>query len=66
MMNIRFQSSVIFVQEIETSRYFYEELLGQEVEFDFGENVSFKVCHPKIFTTRHDSRGSGSTNFGTP
>jgi catechol 2,3-dioxygenase-like lactoylglutathione lyase family enzyme len=41
-MNVTYQSSVIFVQDIATSRHFYEELLGQEVEMDFGPNVGFR------------------------
>jgi len=40
-MNIKFQSSVLFVEDVQTSRHFYENLLGQKVAFDFGENVSF-------------------------
>jgi catechol 2,3-dioxygenase-like lactoylglutathione lyase family enzyme len=40
-MNVTYQSSVIFVQDIAASRHFYEELLGQEVEMDFGPNVGF-------------------------
>ena len=41
-MLIQFQTSVLFVQKIEASRHFYEKLLGQEVEMDFGPNVAFK------------------------
>ncbi|MBD3212703.1 MAG: glyoxalase [Candidatus Lokiarchaeota archaeon] len=33
---------VIFVEDIPSSRNFYENILKQEVEFDFGRNVSFK------------------------
>jgi catechol 2,3-dioxygenase-like lactoylglutathione lyase family enzyme len=40
-MGIRFQSSVTFVKDIKASRRFYEELLGQEVLMDHGENVAF-------------------------
>ena len=40
-MTIKFQSSVIFVKDIEASRRFYEELLGQEVLMDHGPNVAF-------------------------
>ena len=40
-MTIQFQSSVIFVKDIEASRRFYEELLGQEVLMDHGPNVGF-------------------------
>jgi catechol 2,3-dioxygenase-like lactoylglutathione lyase family enzyme len=40
-MNIAFQSAVIFVQDIEVSRQFYEGLLGQQVLMDHGPNVGF-------------------------
>ena len=38
-MDITYRSCVIFVQEIPASRRFYEELLGQTVEMDFGPSV---------------------------
>lgn len=41
-MTIQYQSSVIFVKDIEASRHFYKGLLGQEVDLDHGPNVSFK------------------------
>jgi catechol 2,3-dioxygenase-like lactoylglutathione lyase family enzyme len=41
-VTIQYQSSVIFVKNIKASRDFYEKLLGQEVEMDFGPNVGFK------------------------
>lgn len=37
-----FTNVVIFVKDIEISKIFYCDLLGQEVEFDFGKNVTFK------------------------
>ena len=40
-MSIKYQSSVIFVKDIEASRQFYEGLLEQQVEMDFGPNVGF-------------------------
>jgi catechol 2,3-dioxygenase-like lactoylglutathione lyase family enzyme len=40
-VSIKFQSGVIFVKDVEASRRFYEGLLGQEVEMDFGPNVGF-------------------------
>ena len=40
-MTIQFQSSVIFVKDIEASRRFYEELLAQKVLMDHGPNVAF-------------------------
>ncbi|MBE0645553.1 MAG: VOC family protein [Bacteroidetes bacterium] len=39
---IRFTSTLITVSDMNASRDFYERLLGQEVEYDFGENLSFK------------------------
>ena len=41
-MDITFQGSVIFVRDITTSRRFYEGILDQEVEMDFGLNLGFK------------------------
>ena len=40
-MNIKFQSSVLFVKDIKTSRHFYEEVLGQKVLMDHGPHVAF-------------------------
>jgi catechol 2,3-dioxygenase-like lactoylglutathione lyase family enzyme len=40
-MSIKYQSSVIFVKDIKASRQFYEGLLEQQVEMDFGPNVGF-------------------------
>jgi predicted enzyme related to lactoylglutathione lyase len=40
-MNARFCGSVLFVKDIKRSRMFYETLLGQKIEMDFGLNVSF-------------------------
>jgi catechol 2,3-dioxygenase-like lactoylglutathione lyase family enzyme len=40
-MDAQFQSSVIFVQDIPTSRQFYEGLLGQQVLMDHGTNVGY-------------------------
>lgn len=40
--SMKYKSSLIVVQDIKTSRNFYENLLGQTVEYDFGENVSFE------------------------
>ena len=39
---MRFVCPLIVVNDIARSRRFYEEVLGLEVEFDFGENVTFK------------------------
>lgn len=40
-MEIRYLGAIRFVRDIHVARAFYEELLEQEVEFDFGVNVSF-------------------------
>jgi catechol 2,3-dioxygenase-like lactoylglutathione lyase family enzyme len=39
---LKFVCPLIAVDEIARSRYFYEQLLGQKVKFDFGENVTFE------------------------
>ncbi len=41
MVTTRFVCSLITVADITRSRNFYEEVLGQKVEADYGENVSF-------------------------
>lgn len=40
-MEIKFTSSVIFVSDIDVSRRFYEEQLGQTVLVDHGVNIGF-------------------------
>ena len=39
---VRFHSAAAFVADIERSKAFYTELLGQEIELDFGKNVILK------------------------
>lgn len=41
-MPISFEGPAILVSDITISRAFYEELLGQEVMADFGQNIPFK------------------------
>ncbi len=41
MLKTKFISPLIVVSDIEKSRSFYERYLDQEVQFDFGENISF-------------------------
>jgi catechol 2,3-dioxygenase-like lactoylglutathione lyase family enzyme len=41
-MDTTYRSCVIFVQDIAASRRFYEELLGQAVEMDFGLSVDLQ------------------------
>ncbi len=40
-MAAKFVSSVLFVKDIQASRHFYEAILGQKVEMDFGVNVGY-------------------------
>jgi catechol 2,3-dioxygenase-like lactoylglutathione lyase family enzyme len=39
---LNFICPLIVVEDVATSRKFYEELLGQRVKFDLGENVTFE------------------------
>ena len=39
---MEFHSSVIFVEDIKVSKKFYCDILNQEIETDFGNNVSLK------------------------
>lgn len=41
-MELKNMSVALFVKDIELSRLFYVEVLGQEVELDFGGNIIFK------------------------
>lgn len=41
-MDIKFEGSVIFVRDMEASRRFYEDLLGQKVKDDFGRFVGYE------------------------
>lgn len=40
-MAVHYRSAVIFVRDIPASRHFYEDLLGMQVETDFGANVGY-------------------------
>lgn len=39
---MKFVCSLVTVEDINRSRHFYENILKQEVKFDFGENITFK------------------------
>jgi catechol 2,3-dioxygenase-like lactoylglutathione lyase family enzyme len=39
---LKFICPLVVVDEIARSRHFYEQLLGQRVKFDFGQNVTFE------------------------
>jgi catechol 2,3-dioxygenase-like lactoylglutathione lyase family enzyme len=43
MMNLKNCSTALFVEDIEVSKDFYCNILGFEIEFDFGKNVIFKT-----------------------
>jgi catechol 2,3-dioxygenase-like lactoylglutathione lyase family enzyme len=38
----KFQSAVFFVVDVERSKHFYRDILGQKVTVDFGANVAFE------------------------
>lgn len=42
-MGIKYVSSVLFVSDVNVSRSFYENILGQKVELDHGECVTFSA-----------------------
>ncbi|MFO7868203.1 MAG: hypothetical protein R6U95_02765 [Bacteroidales bacterium] len=41
-MNIQFHSSVLITKDFDTMKKFYQEVLQQEIEFDFGNCIGFK------------------------
>ena len=42
-MDIRYQSAILMVKDINISRRFYETVMKQEVDMDLGLNISFKA-----------------------
>ncbi len=40
-MKAQYCSAVLFVKDMAASRHFYEDLLGQQVEVDFGANIGY-------------------------
>jgi catechol 2,3-dioxygenase-like lactoylglutathione lyase family enzyme len=52
---LKYVGPLIVVDEIAPSRHFYEELLGQRVKYDFGEDVAFEgdfsIHHQSHFQT---------------
>ncbi len=40
-MNAQYRSAVLFVKDMAASRHFYEDLLGQKVDMDFGVNIGY-------------------------
>jgi catechol 2,3-dioxygenase-like lactoylglutathione lyase family enzyme len=71
-MTTQYKSSVLFVQDIKQSRDFYENLIGLEVEMDFGPNVGYvgglaiwqvDHAHQTIFgQARYGSSQMGQSN----
>lgn len=39
---LKFTAPLILVEELARSRRFYEQLLGQQVKYDFGEDIEFE------------------------
>lgn len=39
---LKYSGALIAVEDMAVSRHFYEQLLGQKVKYDFGQNVSFE------------------------
>ena len=40
--NPKFESAVFFVQDVDKSKNFYVNILGQKITMDFGLNVAFE------------------------
>jgi predicted enzyme related to lactoylglutathione lyase len=56
---LKFNATLIVVNEMTRSRNFYEQLLGQTVKFDFGPNVQFE--HFSIHLKSHFQSLLGDT-----
>lgn len=41
-MTLKFHSTVLFVKDIELSKNFYCSILNQEIDTDFGNNITLK------------------------
>jgi catechol 2,3-dioxygenase-like lactoylglutathione lyase family enzyme len=41
-MDVTYSTVLIFVRDVDKSKKFYRDCRGQQVEYDFGENVTFK------------------------
>jgi catechol 2,3-dioxygenase-like lactoylglutathione lyase family enzyme len=42
MGSLKYVSAVIFVKDIQVSKEFYTKIFQQEIQYDFGKNVTFK------------------------
>jgi catechol 2,3-dioxygenase-like lactoylglutathione lyase family enzyme len=63
---IRYKCALIAVSDLQQSLYFYRDLLGQEIEFDFGENISFKsgfALHQASHFSTLTGREVGKSNY---
>lgn len=60
-LRMKYVCSLVVVQDIKISRYFYEELLRQKVKYDFGENVQFEGGFA-IHLAEHYSKLLGEKN----
>lgn len=62
---------LIVVEDLETSRYFYERVLNQKVKYDFGENITYegdfaiqlKPHFANMITIDEKTISRGSNNF---
>lgn len=45
-MNVKFVAPAVLVKSIAVSKKFYEHILGQKIEMDNGEHVSFEGDSP--------------------
>ncbi len=64
-MNPKYICALICVTDIQKSKDFYTRFLGQEVEYDFGENVSFKGGLA-IHDVRHFAGLTGAGTIANP
>lgn len=67
----RFESAVFFVKDVEKSKNFYANILGQKITMDFGRNVGFEggfaiwdveYALNTIFSEKARSKKIGSNN----
>jgi catechol 2,3-dioxygenase-like lactoylglutathione lyase family enzyme len=71
-MDVKYISSLLFVNDVSVSRHFYEKILDQEVALDHGECVTFSAgfsimlrdyAHEVIYNERYVGQPS-EHNFG--
>lgn len=59
---MRYICTLITVEDIEKSREFYENVLGQKIKFDFGSNIQFE-CGLSIHLKSHFNSLQGLESF---